>query len=318
MNDAAFRNRLRKNFAHWSKWAKRQGLGAYRIYDGDIPDYPFSIDWYQGRIHLLHYPRSRAVERGTAAIQRQRIVPVVHEVLAIPEERVFTKVHAPKVWGAEQYKKMGEAGEFFAVAEQGLQFWINLGDYLDSGLFLDHRLTRARVRKEAQGKRFLNLFGYTGSFTVYAAAGGADHTTTVDTSRAYLDWATRNLSLNYLDGPGHEMVCTDAVQWLLHHANGKVRYDLIVLDPPSFSASKKMKRRFEIQRDHPQLIEQAVSLLNPGGSLYFSTNYQQFQLRWSPMAGTETEELTPGSIPDDFRNKRIHRCWQIRKNVVKV
>src|SRR5260370_21001267 len=144
MTDAAFRNRLTKNFAHWSKWAKRQGLGAYRIYDGDIPDYPFSIDWYQGRIHLLHYPRSRAVERGTAAIQRQRIVPVVHEVLGIPEERIFTKVHAPKVWGAEQYKKMGEPGGCFAAANRGLQSGTNRGAYLATGLFHHHRSTRAR------------------------------------------------------------------------------------------------------------------------------------------------------------------------------
>jgi 23S rRNA (cytosine1962-C5)-methyltransferase len=197
------------------------------------------------------------------------------------------------------------------VEEQGLKFWVNLRDYLDTGLFLDHRLTRSRVCAEAAGKRFLNLFAYTGSFTVYAAAGGARSTTTVDLSNTYLDWAADNLALNGFRGAQHQLVRADAAPWIEEAGAQGERFDLIVLDPPSFSASK-MARRFDVQKDHVRLLTATLALLSDGGTLYFSTNFQGFQLDTARLTGTTIEELTPGSIPEDFHFKEVHRCWRLQ------
>jgi 23S rRNA (cytosine1962-C5)-methyltransferase len=214
------------------------------------------------------------------------------------------KTHAPKPWRQEQYGRVGVGHAIFTVKEHGLSFEVNLSDYLDTGLFMDHRTTRARVRAEAKGKRVLNLFAYTGSFSVYAAAGGAAATTTVDLSNAYCDWAERNLGLNGVAvGPSHRVLRADVLGWL---EACRERFELIVLDPPSFSTSKKMGRSFEVQRDHRWLVEAAGALLTPGGALYFSTNFLQFELDPRLSAGVE---LTPKSIPEDFR-PGIHRCWR--------
>src|SRR6266852_3047889 len=214
-------------------------------------------------------------------------------------------------FGEEQYRRLARTSKEQAVREGDLEFWVNLTDYVDSGLFLDHRLTRARIRSEARGKQFLNLFSYTGSFTVYAAAGGAASTTSVDLSRAYLDWAKRNLALNRLDHGKHAFIQADVLEWI-EEARGNA-YHLILLDPPSFSASKKMRRAFEVQRDHASLLERATALVAAGGSLYFSTNFRGFRLEFRPPAGFGLEELTPDSIPEDFRRKDIHRCWCFRR-----
>lgn len=308
--ESAFANRLRKNYRHLKKWAKREGLTAFRVYDRDIPEYPFVVEWYDGRVHLVEYPRRRAVREGVADAQREEAIQAVAEVMEVSPEHIHTKTHLPKAWGREQYGREGQGSERFTVEEQGLKFWVNLGDYLDTGLFLDHRLTRARVRAEASGKRFLNLFAYTGSFTVYAAAGGAKSTTTVDMSNTYLDWARENLALNGFTGPRHELIRADVVRWLQEAAAEGRKYDLAVLDPPSFSASKKMTGTFNVQRDQARLLRDMLALLAPEGVLYFSTNYQGFQLE-AEKVDANFEELTPRSIPEDFHRKDVHRCWRV-------
>jgi 23S rRNA (cytosine1962-C5)-methyltransferase len=302
-----FENRLRKNAKHRFKWAARQGLTAFRVYDLDVPEWPFAVDWYAGYGHVMEYPRRKQRRDGTLEAAREEVVRAVGAVLELPPERIFTKTHEPMPWGRAQYGRVGDASTTVLVQENGLTFECNLSDYLDTGLFLDHRETRRRVRDEAKGKRFLNLFAYTGSFTVYARAGGAAETTTVDLSNTYAEWAERNLRHNGFDvGPKHRVVRADVLGWL---ETAKGPYDLVVLDPPSFSSSKKMERRFEVQRDHRHFVARVLELLAPGGALYFSTNFLGFELdaRLGP-----AEELTPKSIPEDFR-RTVHRCWRFAR-----
>lgn len=307
---SAFANRLRKVAPQRLRDAAREGLSALRLYDADIPEYGFTVDWYAGHAVITEMAPRGFVPTAVREAKRADVEAAVKEVLRIDDGRVHWKVRAPKKWGEEQYEKLGELGERIEVEEQGLRFLVNLDDYLDTGLFLDHRLTRARVRDEAKGTRFLNLFCYTGSFTVYAAAGGARETTSVDLSNTYLDWARDNLALNGLAGPRHRFVRSDVTRWL-RQVRGET-FDLVVLDPPSFSASKKMAATFDVQRDHVALLEDTTALLSPNGVLYFSTNFQGFELAKDPLPGWTFEELTPASVPPDFRNRKIHRCWRIR------
>ncbi|WP_240360379.1 class I SAM-dependent methyltransferase [Pyxidicoccus caerfyrddinensis] len=306
-----FANRLRKDAKRFRKWARAQGLTAFRVYDRDIPEYPYAIDLYGDRAHVVEYPRRRALKSGTAESQREEVLAAVTEVLGVPPERTFVKTHTPQPWGRSQYGRVGEGSSRIVVEEQGLKFWVNLGDYLDTGLFMDHRNTRARVREEARGKHFLNLFAYTGAFTVYAAAGGAASTTTVDLSNTYLDWAEANLDLNGLADARHVLVRADAKAWVEAQADEPERYDLVVCDPPSFSTSKKMSGSFNVQRDHPRLLAAIRALLAPGGVVYFSTNFLGFELSDAAARGMDVEEITPGSIPEDFQRKEIHRCWRM-------
>lgn len=304
MAESGFENRLVKNAKHRFKWAARTGLTAFRLYDLDMPEWPFAVDWYDGFAHIMEYPRRHQLRDGSLEPARAEVLRAVKAALRLDDAHVFTKTHEQKPWGRAQYERLGVGAHLVKVQEHGLTFECNLSDFLDTGLFLDHRETRGRVLREAKGTRFLNLFAYTGSFTVHALAGGALETTTVDLSNTYCEWAERNMALNgFATGPRHRVVRDDALEWL-EHAPGQ--YELIVLDPPSFSTSKKMGRRFEVQRDHRHLLERASSLLAPGGALYFSTNFLGFQLdaRLSP-----AEELTPKSIPQDFR-RTVHRCWR--------
>ncbi len=306
-----FENRLRKNARHFRKWAKAHGLTAFRVYDRDIPEYPYAVDLYGDRAHVVEYPRRKALKQGSTETQREEVLAAVTAVLGVPPEHLYVKTHTPQPWGRKQYERVGHGTERLVVEEQGLKFWVNLGDYLDTGLFMDHRTTRARVREEARGKRFLNLFAYTGAFTVYAAAGGAASTMTVDLSSTYLDWAEDNLDLNGLADARHTLVRADAKAWLSAQVDEPERYDLVVCDPPSFSTSKRMTGSFNVQRDHPRLIEDLRAILAPGGIVYFSTNFLGFELRESAVRGLEVEELTPASIPEDFHRKEIHRCWRL-------
>jgi len=307
-----FDNRLRKNARHFRKWAKTRGLTAFRVYDRDIPEYPYAVDVYGDRVHLVEYPRRRALKQGGLEEQRAEVLAAVSAVLEVPPEHISVKTHLPQPWGRAQYGRQGEAGERLVVEEQGLKFWVNLGDYLDTGLFMDHRLTRARVRDEARGKRFLNLFCYTGAFTVYAAAGGAASTLSVDLSNTYLDWLEDNLELNGLSSARHTLLRADALAWVEAQRTEPERYDLVVCDPPSFSTSKRMKGTLDVQRDHVRLLQALRELLAPGGILYFSTNYLGFELKESAVRDYAShEELTPGSLPEDFQRKEIHRCWRL-------
>ena len=306
-----FENRLRKNARHFRKWARARGLTAWRVYDRDIPEYQYAVDIYGERVHLVEYPRRRAL--GSLEEQRTRVLDAVMAVLEVPPEHIHLKTHLPQPWGRSQYSRVGEGTERITVEEQGLKFWVNLGDYLDTGLFMDHRNTRARVRQEARGKRFLNLFSYTGAFTVYAAAGGASRTLSVDLSNTYLDWAEDNLALNGLSDGRHTLLRGDALAWVLSQRQApEETFELIVCDPPSFSTSKKMQGSFNVQRDHVRLLEGLQALLSPGGVLYFSTNYLGFEMKDTALRGyTGVEELTPGSIPEDFQREAIHRCWRM-------
>jgi 23S rRNA (cytosine1962-C5)-methyltransferase len=304
MSAGAFADRLRKNARHLHKWARTLGLTAYRLYDRDMPEYPYAVDWYAGRVQLIAYAGRRTSDPEVQA----EVLRAVLEVLEVPEERVFPKSRSPMAWGKEQYQRLSAQSEPFVVEEQGLKFWVDLSAHLDTGLFLDHRLTRARVRDEAAGKNVLNLFAYTGSFTVYAAAGKARRTTSVDLSNTYLDWAQRNLALNGLEKPQHRLIRADVRTWL---KQARPEFDLVVLDPPSFSSSKAMRGTLDIQRDHPRLLREALAVVARGGALYFSTPFQGFHLSPEAEALGDFEELTPRSIPEDFRQRNVHRCWRV-------
>jgi 23S rRNA (cytosine1962-C5)-methyltransferase len=307
----AFRNRLAKNARHVRRWAERQALTAYRVYDRDIPDFPYVVERYGSRVHLIEYPRRAARGEGGDAL-REGVFQDVVETLEVPPEHIFTKTHLPKAWGRAQYPRLQTSGEDFVVEEQGLRFWVNLAERLDTGLFLDHRLTRARVRDEVRSKRFLNLFAYSGAFTVYAAAGGAKSSISVDLSNTSVDWTARNLALNSLEARAHTLVRADALNWLSEAAEGAERWDVIVLDPPPFSTSKGMRGTFDVQRDHLRILRDALGVLAPGGKLYFSTNYRRFALDARAAALGHFEELTPGILPPDVQRKDVLRAWQVQ------
>jgi len=254
----------------------------------------------------------------------KEVMAVVADVLDIPSSHAVLKVRS-RQRGTEQYQRLAEGGSFLEVREAGLRFLVNLTDYLDTGLFLDHRLTRGLIRELAPGRRFLNLFAYTGSATVYAAAGGAASTTTVDLSRAYLEWAARNLELNGLSGSKHGFIRADCLEWLAEAAAnrgaagpgvardvGRPEYDLIFLDAPTFSNSKSMEQTLDIQRDHAWLIRSAAALLSPSGVLLFSTNFRRFKLDPGLAAEFAVTDITRQTLPPDFaRDPRIHTCIRV-------
>lgn len=305
-----FSNRLSKNARHWRKWARRRGIECFRVYDRDIPEFAFAVDLYGAHAHLQVYERGDTDETMAAGH-----LAAVHEATAraleLPREAVVPKVRARRHAG-EQHEKTGMRGEDLVVGEGGHRFLVNQHAYLDTGLYLDHRTTRAMVAEEASGRRFLNLFCYTASFTVYAAAAGAASSVSVDLSNTYLDWAARNLALNAVDRHAHVLERADVLRWLDEAVQAGRRFDLIVLDPPAFSTSKAMEGVFDVQRDHPRLLAQCARLLASGGVLYFSTNLRSFKPQAFPdeLAG---EEISARTVPEDFRNRRIHRCWRLTR-----
>ncbi|MCC7548861.1 MAG: class I SAM-dependent methyltransferase [Burkholderiales bacterium] len=309
MGPEDFANRLGKNARHWRKWARRRGIECFRVYDRDIPEFAFAIDLYGARAHLQVYERGGEVDAAQAATRLDAVHEVTARALELPREAVVPKIRARR-HGAEQHEKTGVRGTDFVVDEGGHRFLVNLDAYLDTGLFLDHRNTRAMVAAEAQGRRFLNLFCYTASFTVYAAGAGAASSVSVDLSNTYLEWAARNLALNAVDQRAHVLERADVLHWLDEAARAGRVFDLVVLDPPAFSTSKAMAGVLDVQRDHPALLAQCVRLLAPGGVLYFSTNLRSFRPERLPdvLAG---EEISARTVPDDFRNRRIHRCWRL-------
>ncbi|HXG28437.1 MAG TPA: bifunctional 23S rRNA (guanine(2069)-N(7))-methyltransferase RlmK/23S rRNA (guanine(2445)-N(2))-methyltransferase RlmL [Nevskiales bacterium] len=307
----AFANRLRKNLRTLGRWAEREDIQCYRLYDADLPEYAVAVDVYGDWLHVQEYAPPAAIAPAKAARRLEHVMTLLPEVLGIPPERIALKVRARQK-GTAQYRKQADTGRFLAVREGPARLWVNLTDYLDSGLFLDHRPVRTWLRGQAAGKRFLNLFCYTAAATVHAALGGAAATTSVDLSRTYLDWAARNLELNGLQpGPRHRLIQADCRQWLLRERG---EYDLIFLDPPTFSNSKRMEGVLDIQRDHVALIRAAVARLARGGVLVFSTNHRRFRLEREALADLAIEDVTRWSIPKDFaRNPRIHQCWRIRR-----
>ena len=307
----AFANRLRKNAKHWDKWARRQGLSCYRLYDRDLPEFPLAIDRYAQQVHLQEFETAWEADDATYEAWREDCFTVVGEVLAIPRAQIHFKQRR-RQRGLAQYEKTGRSGEDFVIEEQGLKFWVNLDAYLDTGLFLDHRNTRRWVRERAAGTRFLNLFAYTGSFTVYAAAGGAIASVTVDMSNTYQEWSRRNFLLNDLDLDRHQLARADVFQFLAEANERGDRYDLIVMDPPSFSNSKKMQGVLDVQRDHVELIEGCLRILAPEGELFFSNNRRGFKLDEVALAGHTIRNISRQTVPEDFSNKQIHQCWIIK------
>ncbi len=313
-----FANRLGKNVDKLASWAKREQVSCYRLYDADMPEYAFAIDLYQsdpagstGRwLYVQEYAPPATVDRAKAKARREEAISVLPEVTGLPMEAIYWRTRRPQK-GKSQYEAIAEVDERVIVEEGGLKFLVNFTDYLDTGLFLDHRKTRARIRELARGKRFLNLFCYTGAATVHAAAGGAASTTSVDMSRTYLDWAKRNLSINRLAGE-HQFIQEDCLAWLAD--SPAERYDLIFLDPPTFSNSKRMEREFDVQRDHVALVRATAALLAPGGLLLFSTNFRKFRLDTESLQDFKVREITKATIPFDFaRNARIHACFEIAR-----
>jgi 23S rRNA (guanine2445-N2)-methyltransferase / 23S rRNA (guanine2069-N7)-methyltransferase len=282
-----------------------------------MPEYAFAIDLY-GRearhAYVQEYAPPKTVNQESARERRREVLSVLPDVLSLPVQHVHSRVRKPQQ-GAEQYQKRESLAERHVVREGGLKFWVNFRDYLDTGLFLDHRITRHLLREWARGADFLNLFCYTGSATVYAAAGGARSSASVDLSNTYLDWAHENLLLNGFGGSEHELFRDDCLNWLESQAVWGPRFDLIFVDPPTFSNSKRMEGVLDVQRDHVGMIRRSLKLLRPSGRLVFSTNYTRFKLDSAALADLAIEDITAQTIPKDFeRNTRIHRCFVIRFN----
>jgi 23S rRNA (guanine2445-N2)-methyltransferase / 23S rRNA (guanine2069-N7)-methyltransferase len=313
-----FANRLAKNLKRLRGWSKGSGVSCYRLYDADMPEYAFAIDWYgviepeQTWLYVQEYAAPAEIEREAVRRRRREVLAVLPEVTGVGPERIRVRTRRRTRRG-EQYDRHGARFEFHTVTEGGLKFLVNFEDYLDTGLFLDQRLTRARLRELARGRRFLNLFAYTASATVYAAAGGALASTTVDLSRTYLHWAQRNLALNGLTAAAHRLLRADCREWLEEAAREGERFDLVFLDPPTFSNSKRMTGVLDVTRDHAHLIDACARLLAPGGLLMFSTNAQRFRLDEALSARYDIRDISRATLPKDFeRNPRIHRCYELR------
>ena len=313
-----FANRLGKNIKRLRSWAEREGISCYRLYDADMPEYAFAIDLYQviepqeSWLYVQEYAAPAEIEREAVQRRRAEVLASLPEVTGVPVERSRLRTRRRTQRG-EQYVKLGEQSRFHTVLEGGVRLRVNFDDYLDTGVFLDHRMTRARLRAAASGRRFLNLFAYTGTATVYAAAGGADGTTSVDLSATYLAWARENLALNGLGGARHRFVQADCRAWVEEAARSSERFDLIFLDPPTFSNSKRMEGVLDIGRDHPALIDACVPLLAPAGLMLFSTNAQRFRLDASLMQRYDIRDISADTLPLDFaRNPRVHRCYEVR------
>jgi 23S rRNA (guanine2445-N2)-methyltransferase / 23S rRNA (guanine2069-N7)-methyltransferase len=310
-----FANRLRKNLARFDPWAAKEGIDCYRVYDADMPEYAFAVDLYGRGVrhaYVQEYAAPKTVDMESARERRREALSVLPEVLGVPVSHVHSRVRKPQK-GSDQYEKREDLAERHVVQEGGLKFWVNFRDYLDTGLFLDHRIVRGMLREWAQGADFLNLFCYTGSATVYAAAGGARSSSSVDLSNTYLDWAHENLLLNGFGDVNHELYRADCLQWLEEQEANGPRFDLIFVDPPTFSNSKRMEGVLDVQRDHVGMIRRSLKLLRPSGRLVFSTNYTRFKLDAEALADLNVEDISARTIPKDFeRHARIHRCFVIR------
>jgi 23S rRNA (guanine2445-N2)-methyltransferase / 23S rRNA (guanine2069-N7)-methyltransferase len=306
-----FGNRLRKLARHLRRWPTKRGITCYRIYDRDIPEAPLAVDLYEDALHIAEYERPHERTAAEHADWLDLMVKTAAETLEVPKELTFVK-HRQRQRGAAQYERLADQRALRVVQEGGLKFQVNLSDYVDTGLFLDHRITRSMVREMAAGKRVLNLFCYTGAFSVYAAAGGAAETVSVDLSANYLEWAEENLRLNgFAVGNQHQLVRADSRDFIESLSRERL-FDLAVVDPPTFSNSKRLDDDWDVQRDHGPLLASLLEIMRPGGTVFFSTNSRRFKLDEAALGGANVREITRQTIPEDFRNKRIHRCWRIQ------
>jgi 23S rRNA G2069 N7-methylase RlmK/C1962 C5-methylase RlmI len=305
-------NRIRKNYRHVRKWAKRSDTNCFRIYDREIRDYPLAIDFYAGHF-CVHYFSKRSDEEEPPEALEDETIKALATIFAIDPEAIFWRTRR-KSKETRQYEKVGEYKQFFTVLEYGVKFKVNLLDYLDTGLFLDHRETRKLVASISSGKRLLNLFAYTCSFSVHAAAAGATFTKSVDMSNTYTEWGRDNFTLNNLPAKNNVIVRADCLKFLDEEIYAGVRYDIIVIDPPTISRSKKMDQLFNIQVDYISLISKALKLLLRGGVIFFSTNSRKFAFDQSCFESCTIIDISNKTIPVDFHDPKIHRCWKIVKN----
>ena len=301
-------NRLRKNLKRLTPWLRREDVTCYRVYDADIPEYAAAIDVYEGRLHIAEYAAPKEIPEQKAAERFAQLVEGAREVFEVGAAEEIAVKQRLRQKGRDQYQRLETTRERIVVREGRVKVLVNLHDYLDTGLFLDHRPLRAWLGREASGGHFLNLFSYTGVATLHAALGGATTSTSIDSSATYLDWFNANLALNGLSDRQHRGVRADVRDWLSEETR---TYDLIMVDPPSFSNSKG-QADFDVQRDHLSLLELAMARLSDGGVLYFSTNHRKFVLDPAVQQTWQVQDVTQGSIPEDFsRNQRIHACWRL-------
>ena len=313
MSDAKlimFDNRLKKVFRILNKQAKQQGVSCYRLYDRDLPEFPLIIDMYEDEVLVTEYRSNHRLSEDEYERWFNDSLEVIQHVLGKDPLKIHIKERKRKESRQDQYQKTDNQQQYIEVVEAGLKFLVNLTDFLDTGLFIDHRVTRSMVAKQSLDKRVLNLFCYTGSFSVYAAQGGASEVVSVDLSNTYLDWAQKNMKLNNFTDQRYSYVKADVLQWLPKVQNEY--FDLIVLDPPTFSNSKMMKDVFDIQEMHVDLINQCVSKLKQDGILYFSTNARKFEMSTEEING-QVENITTATIPFDFKGKLLRWCYIIKK-----
>lgn len=307
-----FRNRLTKVYRHLGKLARRLGVSCYRVYDHDLPEFPFCIEVYGEKLYVAEYRRNHGMTEEEHDTWMENSLQVAGEVLGVGKEHIFLKLRQRKPGRLGQYQKLDAVQHEFEVVESGLRFIVNLSDYLDTGLFLDHRVTRQQVRGLAAGKRVLNLFAYTGSFSVYAAAGAASEVVTVDLSKTYLSWAERNMALNgFADPDKYRTVHADVKQYLKTLPENQ--FDLIVMDPPTFSNSKRMDDILDIQRDHAGLINDCLRAMQPGGLLFFSTNFRKFIPDKERINTPHIKDITRATTPFDFEGRLFRWCYEIKK-----
>jgi len=301
-------NRLQKNLRTTGKWARQQGVSCYRLYDNDLPEYAFAIDLYGNQVHMAEYQAPASIPQAKVESRREQARQAVQHVLEVPADAIILKTRERQK-GKKQYQVQGRSQDFFKVREGPARLWINLHDYLDTGLFLDHRAIRRFIFENAKDKCFLNLFCYTATASVHAALGGAESSLSIDLSNTYLDWARKNYSLNGLGGQSHRLKRGDCIEYL---QNNKDKFDLIFLDPPTFSNSKRTDNVLDIQRDHVTLIRNAAAKLNDGGLLIFSTNKRNFKLDAKELAELKMKDYTNASLDKDFqRSRKIHQAWLI-------
>lgn len=307
-----FRNRLTKVYRHLSKQAKRLNISCYRLYDHDLPEFPFCIELYGDKLYVAEYKRRHGMTETEHDEWMEESLQVITEIAGAPKENIFLKLRRRKAGRLGQYQKLDGVQHEFIADENGLQFIVNLSDYLDTGLFLDHRLTRQMICEQSNGKKVLNLFSYTGSFSVYAASGRANEVVSIDLSKTYLEWAERNMELNgYADKAKYKYIHADVKQYLKTIPAGY--FDLIVLDPPTFSNSKRMEDFLDIQRDHAELINDCLKGMKEGGAIFFSTNFRKFIIDKERINTSLIKDITKATTAFDFEGKLSRSCYKISR-----
>jgi 23S rRNA (cytosine1962-C5)-methyltransferase len=301
-------NKVKKRFKHLRKRYAGQNIEVFRLYDWDIPEIRAAVDWYAGHLVIAEYTRKQSTPGWLPMMGA-----AVAEALDVPSEKVHLKERFMGGQEGSRYERLDYTDQKIVVSERDLFFYVNLCDYVDTGLFSDHRNTRQLVREMADGKDFLNLYCYTGSFSCYAVKGGARRTVSVDRSETAIRWARENMNLNGICEEGNMLVQVETFDFLNKAKREHQAFDLAVVDPPSFSTSREKTRDFDITADHPMLLTAVVSVMSAGATIFFSTNHQNFEPRLDQLEIADAKEITVITIPEDYvsKKKTIHRCWKI-------